>query len=266
MTSNYDDRDRAALDHLEDLLDAYADARLMPRGPVLMRIRANVLAQAAAVAADRTRADIPPVPKHRFALPALHVPRRAFAVGMAASLTLGTSAAVFAAPPGSPFYNARLVIETALLPTQADARLAAREDHLADRLREAEAAANSGDIVVLEAALVAYQSEVDAAVGASDEDLARLGHLQAVLEQHLAKLEELAARLPTEVARGNALDHAIAASEKAVDKLKDRARNGPSRPTPKPGQGGGNPDPPDNPGQPENPNGPNDRTQNASRP
>jgi chromosome segregation ATPase len=178
---------------------------------------------------------------------------------MAASLTLGTSAAVFAAPPGSPFYNARLAIETALLPAKVDERLAAREDHLEDRLREAEAAAASGDIVALEAALVAFQAELDAAVATSDEDLARLAHLQAAIEKHVAKLQELAARLPTEVARGNALEHAIDAGRKAVEKLRDKSKSGPNRPTPKPAQGGGNPNPPD-------PNAPNNQNQNGERP
>jgi hypothetical protein len=256
---SYDDRDREALDQLEDLLEAYADARLMPTGPVLARMRAAVLAEAAAAAADRRRAEVIPGPKRRFAMPELHVPRRAFALGLAASLSLGTSAAVFAAPPGSPFYNARLVIEAALLPTQLDERLAAREDHLDDRLREAEAAAASGDIVALEAALVAFQAELDAAVGSSDEDLARLAHLQAAIEKHVAKLQELAARLPTEEARANALEHAIDASQKAVDKLKDKAKKAKVPPTPKPVQGGGGP------AAPVNPNAPN-QYQNGERP
>jgi hypothetical protein len=257
---SYNDRDRAAQDQLEDLLDAYADARLMPTGPVLARIRTAVLAEAAAAAADRHGIEDLPAPKRRFALPGLHVPRRAFALGMAATLTLGTSAAVFAAPPGSAFYSARLVIETVLLPAKADEQLAAREDHLEDRLREAEAAAARGDIVALEAALVAFQSELDAAVAASDEDLARLAHLQAAIEQHVAKLEELAARLPTEVARGNALEHAIDAGQKAVNKLKDKSGKAPNRPTPKPDQGGGNP-----PAPPAN-NAPDNQDQNGERP
>ena len=42
------------------LLDAYADARLMPRGPVLSRIRANVLAEAAAASAAARAASLSP--------------------------------------------------------------------------------------------------------------------------------------------------------------------------------------------------------------
>jgi len=68
---SYDDGDRAALDQLEDLLDAYADARLMPTGPVLARMRAAVLAEAATAAADRRRTEVDPEPKRRFAMPGL---------------------------------------------------------------------------------------------------------------------------------------------------------------------------------------------------
>ena len=53
----------------------------------------------------------------------LRVPRRVVALGMAATMTLGTTAAVLAAPPGSPFYNARVALQSAFLPNDADARL-----------------------------------------------------------------------------------------------------------------------------------------------
>ena len=91
-TVSYDDMDRAAQDQLEDLLDAYADARLAPTGPVLARMRIAVLAEAATAAAERRRQEDLPVRRRRFSLPVLHVPRRAFALGMAASLTLAPRA------------------------------------------------------------------------------------------------------------------------------------------------------------------------------
>ena len=49
--SSFDDKDVTALNRLEDLLDAYSDARLAPRTAVLARIRANVLTEAAAATA-----------------------------------------------------------------------------------------------------------------------------------------------------------------------------------------------------------------------
>jgi hypothetical protein len=273
VTIGYEGGNRAALDHLEDLLDAYADERLMPRGPVLARIRANVLAEFAASAAGRREAVVVVgAPRRRFALPPLHIPRRAFALGMAASLSLGTAAAVLAAPPGSPFYNARLVIETALLPTEVDMRLAAYELHLDERLREVEAALASGDDAALLAALAAYRADVDAAVAVAGEQGFRLEKLQLAIEKHLAKLEELAASLPTEVARDNAVEHAIDVSEKAVEKLKEKSKKNNNRPPPPPGPvdrpDPANPDVPD-PGAP-NPNAPNpnapDRQSNQNRP
>ena len=131
--------ERYANDRVEDMLDAYANARLEPAGPVLARIRANVMAHAAAAAATSRVLDAPTLApaRSRFAWLQAPLPRRAMALGLAASLTLGTAAAVFAAPPGSPFYNARLVIETALMPSVADidARLAAYEEQLDARHR-----------------------------------------------------------------------------------------------------------------------------------
>lgn len=256
--SDFYDPNLQALDQIEDLLEAYADARLAPRGPVLRRMRAAVLAQAAANAAVQRRVTESGTPRRsRWAVPNLHLPRRAFAFGMAAALTLGTSAAVMAAPPGSPFFNARVMIETAMLPSQSDARLASHEQHLDEWLAQAEAAAARGDVAALEAALAAYQAEVDSVVGDIGDDAARLAHLQEVLAKHVAKLEDLAARLTNETASNNAVEHAIAANEKAVKKLQDKEKNsggGGGRPSPKPdgGNPGGNPGgaPDDQPGRP----------------
>lgn len=229
----YAEFERYANDRVEDMLDAYASARLDPAPAVLRRMRANVMHQAAAAASVEQAVDaIVGAPdrapaKWRFGWFQGPLLRRAFALGFAATLTIGTSAAVLAAPPGSPFYNARLVLETALMPSVADldARLAAYEEQFRDRIAEAEAAAEAGDMDALAAALTAYQTEVNAAVAEIGTDEARLARLEAVLQKHIAKLEALAARLPTEVARQNALQHAITASERAVARLQDRANH-----------------------------------------
>lgn len=238
--TTYDDR--AADDRVEELLEAYAEARLTPRGPVLARIRAAVLAEAAATAAEQRRLDVLAA-RPRFARPQLQVPRRAFALGFAAVLTMGTAAAVMAAPPGSPFYNARVYIETIALPSQPDSRLAARESHLETRIQEAQAAAARGDGAALAAALAAYQAEMDAAVAELGVDPDLLAHLEAVLNKHVVVLEALEARLPEQAS----LDKALDASQKAVDKIKDKAKNGGGRPSAPPGGPGG---PPDNQGRP----------------
>ena len=231
--SGYDDNDRFALDRLEDMLDAFAEARLMPRGPVLSRIRANVLAEAAAAAASAAAAtrlqfaEPPRAPRLAVSSP---FTRRAFAFGFAAMLTIGTSAAVFAAPPGSPFYNARVYIETLALPAQVDARLEGHERLLQERIAEAEAAAARGDAHGVAAALTAYQAEVDAASADVGDDASRLAHLEDMLAKHTAVLTALAAELPEQ----SSIEHAIDASSKAIAKLK--ASGSHSHPTHAPGE------------------------------
>ena len=237
--SSYDDRDPAALDRLEDMLDTYCEARLAPRTAVLARIRANVLAQAGAVsaigAAENRLRLVESVPARRPAYGS-RLARAAFALGFAAMLTLGTSLAVMAAPPGSAFYGARVLIETLSLPAQATARLEGHEKLLVERLTEAQAAADSGDTVGLAAALAAYQTEVDDATLDAGNAPDQLAHLQEMLAKHTAVLTGLAAQLPDQ----SAIEHAIEASSKAITNLETRTH--PVHPTHAPqggGQGGG---------------------------
>jgi hypothetical protein len=148
-----------------------------------------------------------------------------------------SGAAVTAAPPGSPLYDARVALEAILLPVQIDQRLAAHEDHLDARLGEAEAAAARGDVVALDAALAAYRTEVDVALAEVGDDYGRLSELQAILEKQVAKLSALAARLPTAVARDNAIQHALQASQRAVNSVKDKKDHANTRPPVPPGRG-----------------------------
>jgi len=234
--SSHDDHDLTALNRLEDLLDAYSDARLAPRTAILARIRANVLAEAAATSAvaaaeNRLRLVEPRrAPSTSFGA---RFARAAFALGFAAMLTLGTSLAVLAAPPGSPFYNARVFIETATLPAQAEARFEGHEKLLEERLDEAELAAASGNTVALAAALDAYQDEVVAATADAGTDADRLAHLQAMLAEHTAVLTALATRLPDQ----SSIEHAIDSSSKAITKIE--AKTHPARPSHPPQGGGG---------------------------
>lgn len=218
----------AALDDIEDLLEAYADARLTPTGPLLRRMRTAVMAQAVATAAARRRSrDTDAVPPSLWSHITVRVPGRAFALGLAAMLTLGTTAAVIAAPPGSPFYNARVAIEAALLPNQVDARLAAHEQHLDARIAEAQAAADRGDGAAIMAALDAYRAEVDAALAEIGDDPGRLAQLEAVLGKHVAVLTALEALVPENAS----IEHALQASQKAVEKLKEKAAHPGGKPS-----------------------------------
>jgi hypothetical protein len=233
--TDYFDRDLAALDQVEEILGAYADANLSPSGPVLARMRAQVMREASlrtAIAAAQDRRAAAQVTQAHWSLSGMRLARRAFALGLAAALTLGTTAAVLAAPPGSPFYNARVAIEVAFLPTQVDQRLASHESHLDERLAEAEAAAARGDFVALAAALDAYQAEVDAAVADIGDDADRLAHLEAELAKHTAVLQALAAKVPEQ----SSIEHAIDTSQKAATKLKDRGEHGGGKPSSQPGK------------------------------
>ncbi len=231
--SGFDDRDLGALDRLEDLLDAYAEARLMPRGPVLARIRANVLAEAAfasAATAAAGRLQLQESRRNLVRIVSLPFARRAFALGFAALLTIGTTAAVLAAPPGSLFYNARVYIETLALPAQAEARIVGHERLLEERIAEAEAAVLRGDAVGLAAALAAYQAEVDAATADIGNDAAQLAHLEDMLAKHTETLTTLATELPAQ----SSIDKAIDASSKAIDKLQAKGTHGGTHPTREP--------------------------------
>jgi hypothetical protein len=237
--SAYEHPDLIALDQVEDVLEAYAEARLSPSGPLLARIHATVMTQAAgtlaaraahaaAAAAAEAASSEPParrwyrLPPPRMDGPRWQAPRFAAALGFAVLLGLGTSAAVTAAAPGSPLYYARVTLEDIFLPTQIDERLAAHEQHLEARLAEAEAAAARGDFVGLDAALAAYRTEVDAAIAEVGEDNDRVAKLLAVLEKHVATLCALAERLPTAVARDEAMEHALQASHKALTNMQDK--------------------------------------------
>ena len=234
--SAYDDNDLGALNRLEDLLEAYCEVRLAPQGATLARIRASVLAEAAAVSAANAAANRPrllePAPKtFRWSLPPRFT-RTALAFGFAATLTVGTTFSVLASPPGSPFYNARVFIETMSLPAQAAARLVGHEKLLDERIAEARAAAASGDTVGLDAALAAYRSEVDSASADAGTNPDQLAHLEEMLAKHTAVLAALETRLPD----ASSIDKAIDASSKAITRLQEKTHA--ARPT-HPAQGGG---------------------------
>jgi hypothetical protein len=248
--SERSDHGLLALDQVEDLLQAYADARLAPSGAVLARMRTAILAKATAtLGAEQHRLENDRASGRRQGLPVFGFPRRAMAFGLAATLTLGTTAAVFAAPPGSPFYGARVAIENALVPDNSDARLAAHENRLTQLLADAQAAAGKGDGAALDAALAAYQDEIDAAVADLGDAPDRLAHLEDELGKHVLVLTALEATVPTQAA----VQHALDASQRALDNLHDKAGHPVAKPTPEPhptrpantddSHGGGNPNP-----------------------
>jgi len=226
---NDSQRDAAGFDQVEAMLVAYAEARLTPSSPVLARMRASVLA-AASPREEATGVERTPAARTswlRRSVPIFLAPRRLAAVGLALALGLGSGAAVLAASPGSPLYPVRSAIETAFLPSNVDARLAAHEDHLDYILADAQAAADRGDSAALAAALEAYQDEVEAAVADVGDDAARLAHLEDVLGKHVAVLESLLATVPTQAS----IEHAIDTSQNAVNKLRDTGDHAGGKPS-----------------------------------
>jgi hypothetical protein len=212
-------------DQLADLLKAYAEARLSPKSPVLARIRGEVVAQAAkrAIAEQQLEADrARPIAIHPWR-------RRAIALGLAATVTVGSAAAVFAAPPGSPLYATRLFLETATLPTNPNARSDAHAHLLEQRLGEAQGAAARADGAAVAAAIAAYNAEVQAAIADLGDDPDQLARLELELGRHVAALQALEALVPSQAA--GAVNGAIEAGQKAVKRVQDKARTQGGRPT-----------------------------------
>lgn len=227
--SAYQHPELRALDQIEDLLEAYAGARLAPAGPALRRMRGAVMAEAKVfargVTTERRRLERAAAgPRVAFGLPRpsmRSLARPAFALGFAGLLALGTGTAITTASPGSVLFGARVALEDIFLPVQIDARFASHEQHLDERLAEAQAAAADGDGDALAVALTAYQDEIDETYADVGDDFDRLDHFESVLEKHVATLTELSGRLPVSDAPGNGGDHARAASATAVTKTRE---------------------------------------------
>lgn len=219
-------------DELAQRLEAYASARLSPSRAASARIRVAVIEEARMRALETSIGSAPH--RHRA------VPRRLTALLLAAGLTLGTAVAVAAgSSPGGPLYEARIWLESAILPAEADARAVERVRQIEERLLDAERAAASGDPLALAAAIRAYRDAVTEAVAEVGTDAARLARLEEALGHHVAVLEALSAKVPD--AADDGIDRAIESSRKAVDKLgqtkpKPSATEPGAEPTQKPGR------------------------------
>ena len=217
-------------------LDAFAQLRLAPDAAAMARIRSSLVAEATRAADVRAaQALVAPAPTplaiaraRRFGIPRRRVSRTAGAL-LAATLTLGLVAGtVAAARAGGPFYEARLWIEAALLPTDPGPRADAQVARLDERLSEVRAAMAGGDAGAMAAALDAYVtilSELESQ-GLSNEAVA--DQIIDDVERHQAVLEALVGRVPAQAQ--DALRHALERSNSAADHLQDRGASGPSNP------------------------------------
>lgn len=230
--------DHPGAEELAGRLEAYASARLSPNRRASARIRMALIEEsrmrALETALGRGRRG------HRAG------PRRGIAVLLAAALTLVTAVAVVAGTgPGGPLYEARLWLEAVTLPGDDDARALERIRQIEERLVDAEQAVAAGDPEAVAAAVQAYQEAVGSALDEVGTNASRLERLKAALGLHVTVLTTLADRTPDAAAGG--IDRAIAASQRAVDRINDTtpstdpgpgATDTPGGPTDKPGRTG----------------------------
>jgi len=229
--------DPTAIEEMEQRLLAYADARLSPSPEAVDRMRAAIVARAAGAAAMRDVQRPSAALNGRGWWPFRS--RRAAGVLLAASLTVGSAAAVFAATPGSPLYATRLWLQSLTLPSSGDARIAAQVDQLEQRDAEVAQASLAQDPAAITSALAAFDQEIADAVRDAGNDPARLARLEIVLQKHITVLQGVEASAPA--AAVPAIEAAIEASSKAIAQIEANLRQlpgltpghtPPPRPTP----------------------------------
>lgn len=160
-----------------------------------------------------------PVPRGRWV-------RRGVAVLLAAGLLLGGAAAVSAAPPDSPLYDARIALENLTLPAAASARAEARVAALQERIREAQGAASGNNAKAVAAALKAYRASVKDALKEAGDDPAALERLYAALGIHVEALQTIDAANVGDAQ--SAIDNALQESQNAVTEIEQRGHGKPT--------------------------------------
>ncbi|TMD30096.1 MAG: hypothetical protein E6I94_05370 [Chloroflexi bacterium] len=228
---------------LGNRLDAYAAAYLSPNPVRTAAVRASVMVEARRLLVPAAATPEPIVAPR--GLPRLFTGwrRASFALAAAtlAGLMLGTS--VFAASSaGGPLYGTRLWLETATLPSDANARAAAELQRLQSRLGDAADAAVRGDGNAVSAALAAYRASVEDALAAAGDDHDRLARLEIELGRHEVVLQTLLGLVPTSAR--DAIQAVLDKDKHALDVIQQHSQpgsnggsNGP--PADKPGQDGG---------------------------
>ncbi|MBF8289068.1 MAG: hypothetical protein HW391_36 [Chloroflexi bacterium] len=209
--------DHPGEEELRQRLEAYASVRLTPSRVASARIRAAIVEEARMRALESTMHGSQH--RHRSG------PRRMAALLLAAGLTLASAVAVAAgSAPGGPLYGARVWLETATLPADADARALERVRQIEERLVDTERAATAADDNGVAAAVQAYEAAVQSALDEAGTDTTRLERLKAALGVHVTVLETLVQDLPAAAQHG--IDRAIEASQKAVNRIDDTQPSG----------------------------------------
>jgi len=220
MNDDLMNQDTMATDEMERRLRAYAAARLSPTPEAVERMRAAIVARASGATAMRGVQRRSGVVVGRSWWPIRS--RRAVGALLAASLTVGSAAAVFAATPGSPLYGTRLWLDALTLPQSGDARIDAQVVQLDQRDAEVQEASSAQDASAVAAALAAFDEEMATAIGDAGNDPSKLAHLEAVLQKHIAVLQGVLAKAPASAIP--AIENAITASSKALAQIEAKLK------------------------------------------
>jgi hypothetical protein len=183
-----------SLDPTELALGRYGREQLTADPSRLARVRSIVLHEFA------RSVGVTAAPAPRRFLVARGPIHRGLVAGLGLVLLSGGAAAAYFSGPAEPFYDARLLVESMLLPeaaspSRADAQLA----RLEARLREAEAAVGQHDGRGLRAAIGAYD-RITAELLSADRPPRLRELLRAALERHRMVLKELSTTAPSEAA------------------------------------------------------------------
>jgi hypothetical protein len=227
-------------------LDAFADLRLRPDAVAMVRVRENVMREAA-IRLGSTNGGrhhgVSPLDgsfevlaggRTERAAARVRAPRRTrvlLALLAAALGLLVMSGVAFAgSQAGGPLYDARVWLETVTLPSDPSARIDAQIARLQDRLDEASSATTQNNGQAVRAALDAYDEILAETLAIAGGDLTHTQRLESSLGRHQAVLVTLAARLPAGAQQ--AIQRVLERNNRAVDAIKRRNGSGPPSTTP----------------------------------
>jgi len=207
---------------IEQRLDAFARVRLSPTERASARMRARVMREARLAMATPTwsRTTTASIDHARVLRGGLA--RRGGGLLLAAGLTLAVAGGAMAASQaGGPLYPTRMWLETVTLPTAGAARTDADIVRLESRMEEVIAAARRGDHAAVTAALLAYENIADEALIAAAGDAAAIERLRIALDHHVAILQAVAAKVPSQASEaiGRNIDRAIEHNGATLDRI-----------------------------------------------
>ena len=187
-----------------------------------------------ATARRRLLSRLPAAPPSRLAIPGA-VRRFAFAaVSVVLAFTLGTAGVAYAAQealPGEALYAVKRGLESArwALTVEPEAQVELLSALAAERVLEVEALAASGDNVLVEQTLEAYQQtleQLQASAGTlpAGERAAALARAEAQVQQHVTVLERVKAQVPEQAQA--AIDRALERSSHSRQVLEQLEQGG----------------------------------------